>query len=202
MKRVVLLLMLGIFAVAAIAAVPYYHQVQETARRREAGAAYAHKMGYDRPLAFDTKTEAILDGADRVETFRLQGGDEDYDASEQAMLSQPHPLYLEDHIVIRVGPTQNRAFAGALHAALAQGTSEPDGAQCFEPGVGFRAWKGNFHTDICICFTCQGVEVTTEDAKHKILYQSLTTLGASRPALLALSKQAFPQDKTLAAVSE
>ena len=98
------------------------------------------------------------------------------------------------------GPTQGRAFAGSLRAALVQGTSAPDGAQCFEPGIGFRAWKGQAHTDICVCFTCQGVEIVTKNAKQTVLHQSLTELGASRPALLVLSKQAFPQDKQLAAL--
>lgn len=202
MKRIVLLLTLMIFCAAAIAAVPYYRRAQETARRREAYSVYAHKMGYDKPLALDAKTTAILDGADRVETFRLQGGDEDETAAEMTALHGPHPQYLDEYTVIGNGPTQGRAFAKALQTALVQGTSAPDGAQCFMPGVGFRAWKGQAHTDICVCFTCQSVEIVTQDAKQTVLYRSLTELGASRPALLALSRQAFPQDKQLAAVPD
>jgi|GEM_PF-2215564 len=203
MKRVVLLLTLTIFGAAAISvAVPYYHRAQETARWQASYKAYAHKMGYDKPLAMDAQTTAILDGADRVETFRLQGGDEDENVSGKLAAAYASPKYLEDHFVIGNGVAQGRTFAGALHAALVQGNSEPDNAQCFMPGVGFRAWKGAAHTDICVCFTCQGVEVVTRDAKQTVLYQSLTLLGASRPALLTLSRQAFPQDKQLAAVPD
>ena len=198
MKRVVLLLVL-LAACAAAVTIPYFLKAREAAQRY---AAYKQKMGYDKPLALDRTTQAILANADRVETFRLQGGDEDEDVSQQAALAKAYasPQYLDDYFVLGKGPTQGRAFAGSLRAALAQGTAAPDFAQCFMPGVGFRAWKGRAHTDICVCFTCQGVQIVTQDAKQKVLHQSLTELGASRPALLALSKRAFPQDKQLAAV--
>ncbi len=203
MKRTVTVVSLIIFCLlAAIAAAPYCRQAQETARRDAAYTAYKHKMGYDKPLALGPETCAVLDGADRVETFHLQGGDEDENAGQQAALQKAYdsPRYLGDYLILGDGPVQGKPFGAALHAALAQGTSAPDSAQCFMPGVGFRAWKGQAHTDVCVCFTCSGVEVTTKDAKHTLGYHSLTILGASRPALLALSRQAFPQDKQLAAV--
>lgn len=196
MKRIVLLLSLLVVCAAAVA-FPYALRMQEAARRQE---AYSRMLAGSPPLVLDAKTTAILNGADRVETFRLQGGDEDLDASKTLAAAYAAPRYVEDHFVIGNGATQGRAFAGALRAALAQGTSAPDFAQCFMPGVGFRAWRGKAHTDICVCFTCQGVEIITKDAKQTVLHQSLTELGASRPALLALSKQAFPQDKQLAAL--
>ena len=183
-------------AVCAAAAAPHYLKAREAARRQEAHV----RMLASKPLVLDADTKAILDSADRVETFRLQGSDEDEDAFGHSAAAYAAPQYLEDHLVICRRPTQGRAFAGALQAALVQGTSEPDAAQCFEPGLGFRAWQGKAHTDICVCFTCQGVEIVTKDAKQAVLHQSLTELGASRPALLALSKQAFPQDKALAAL--
>ncbi|MGI4790729.1 MAG: hypothetical protein ACRYFS_18010 [Janthinobacterium lividum] len=198
MKRIVILLSLVIFCTVAICyAVPYYRRAQESKMRQ---TAYAHRFGVNKPLVLDAATQAILAGADRVETFRLQGGGEHENASDMTTLSGLHPLFLEDHAVIRVGSAQGQVFASALRAALAQAGSEPDGAQCFEPGVGFRAWKGKAHTDICVCFTCMGIEIITKDAKHSVLHQSLTVLGTSRPALLALSQQAFPQDSELAAL--
>ena len=197
MKRTLLLLILVVCAASAFA-VPHYFKVREAAKRHQ---AYVRMLA-SKPLVLDAKTEAILDNADHVETFRLQGGDEDEDVSERAALAKAYasPQYLEDHFVIGRGATQGHAFAGALRAALVQGTSEPDFFQCFMPGIGFRVWQGKMHTDVCICFTCQGIEIVTKDAKQTVLHQSLTELGASRLALLALSKQAFPQDKQLAAV--
>ena len=195
MKRTLLLLILVVCAASAFA-VPHYLRAREAAKRQE---AYVRMLA-SRPLVLDAKTEAILNNADRVETFLLQGSDEDEDASGKLAAAYASPHYLEDRLVVSTGPTQGRAFAGLLRAALVQGTSEPDIAQCFMPGVGFRVWKGQAHTDISVCFTCQGIEIVTKDAKQTVLHQSLTELGASRPALLALSKQAFPQDKQLAAV--
>lgn len=196
MKRIVLLLVLLAACTAAVFVIPYALKAREAARRQE---AYARMLAGSPPLVLDVATTAILNGADRVETFRLQGGDEDEDASG-TLAVYASPRYVEDHLVIGNGRQQGRAFAGALRAALVQGTSAPDFMQCFMPGVGFRAWKGKAHTDISVCFTCQGIEIVTKDAKQKVLHQSLTELGASRPALLALSRQAFPQDKQLAAL--
>lgn len=155
MKRTIFLLILLVVCAAAVFAAPYYLKARETTRRHE---AYVQMLANSKPLVLDAKTQAILAGADRVETFRLQGGDEDEDASGTQSAAYASPQYLEDHLVIDKGPIQGRAFAGALQAALVQGTSEPDYFQCFMPGVGFRAWQGKRHTDICICFTCQGVE--------------------------------------------
>ncbi len=161
-------------------------------------------LANSKPLVLDAATQAILAGADRVETFRLADfhEEEDLTPQEQNILSGAHTLSLDNHAVLRTGPTQGRVFASALGSALAQADSGQGAGipSCFDPGVGFRVWQGKSHTDICVCFYCAAVEIITEDAKHKVLYHFQTGLRDSRPAFLALSKQAFPQDRHLAAL--
>lgn len=203
MKRTIPLLVLLVVCTAAVLA-PYYLKAREAARRRE---AYAQMLANSTPLVLDAKTTAILSGADRVETFRLAGGgDEDYTKEEQATISGPNTRYFENYPVLQVGSVQGRAFAGALNKALLQVSSEANGSQCYEPGIGFRVWKGASHRDICICFHCGGLEVlphgSVRDDAHQNPYYLPTSLGQSRPVLLALSKQAFPQDKALAALPD
>ncbi len=211
MKRTVILLSLAIFGLAAVCygltrAVTLTRVVMEQHKRTMALEAM---LANSKPLVVDTSTQAILAGADRVETFRLADfhEEEDLTPEEQTILSGAHTLSLDNHTVLRTGPTQGRAFASALGNALAQADSGQAVAgqkglmpSCFDPGVAFRVWQGKAHTDICVCFYCSGVEIITEDANHKVLYQNETGLRYSRPAFLALSKQAFPQDRHLAAL--
>ena len=158
-------------------------------------------------LVLDAMTKSILAGADRVETFRLvEDADSDPTPAQlaeiQAATTGPHVKTLDDYTVLRTGPPQGKAFAEALQGALAQAEAEQDGAQCFSPGVGFRVWKGLAHVDLCVCFHCSGVEITTTNAGHKAAQPLRYNLGRSRAAFLALSRQAFPQDAALAAVKD
>lgn len=204
MKTVLIALSLVILCLAVMYGVPQYQRSREAARRQR--AMQQGRLIEDRtPLVLDAKTQAILDSADRVETFRLAGGgDEDYTKQEQAAIGGPHPQYLDHYPIMDVGQVQGKAFAASLKKALSQGTGVEDDLQCFEPGVGFRVWKGASHTDMCICFYCSGIQITTPDTSPKSLrqnpYYQRIMLGEARPALLALSKQAFPQDTNLAAL--
>lgn len=202
MKRTLLAVCLVVFCLAAVAAAPCYLKAREAARRQEYRDEAARN---EMPLVLDAKTQAILAGADRVETFRLAGGgDEDYTKGEQVAISGPNAQYFENYPVLQVGSVQGKAFAGVLNKALSQASNEANGSQCYEPGIGFRVWKGAAHRDICVCFHCGGLEVlphgSVRDDAHQNPYHLPTSLGQSRPALLALSRQAFPQDEALAAL--
>lgn len=114
MKRIVVLLGCGLVCIGTVLyAAPRYVAARKTADRN---AAYARmRADNSNPLVLDTATRAILANADRVETFRLQGGDEDEDVSERAALAKAYasPQYLEDHFVIGRGPIQGRICRGA-----------------------------------------------------------------------------------------
>jgi len=145
--------------------VPQYQRSREAARRQR-GIQQEWPIAERTPLILDTKTQAILDGADRVETFRLADEDED---ESRASVPAPPAQYFENYPVRRVGPPQGKAFAEALSKALSQASSEPNGVQCYEPGIGFRVWKGAAHRDICICFHCAALEVLPKEAVCEIV---------------------------------
>lgn len=210
MKRVVLLLGFGIICIGAVFyAAPRYVAARKTADRN---AAYARTLAENGPLVLDRTTQAILENADRVETFRLADfhEGENRSAEEQAILDGPHVQALDDYTVLHIGSPQGSEFAAALRAAVSEiplpigrdGLVYGGVPSCFDPGIGFRVWKGKAHVDLCVCFYCTGIQIITTDAHGKQLVQMTTTLGASRPAFLALSKQAFPQDKQLAALPD
>ncbi len=188
---------------AAVYGVPRYRMARETARRQQFIEQAAKN---EIPLVLDAKTQAILSGADRVETFRLVDDDEDEDDP-----GAPTPLsparFIDQHQVLRVGPVQSKAFAEIVRSALAKTPSliGEDGLMsetpsCFEPGFAFRAWKGKASMEMCVCFHCGGVQIVTHDPRSKLSQSMITPLGSSRPLWLALSKQAFPHDTRLAAL--
>ncbi len=209
MKRVVLLLGFGLVCMG----VTYYAAPRYVAARKTAdqNAAYARMLAENGPLVLDRATQAVLANADRVETFRLRNPNEDYDEQDMPKLIGPHVRLLDQCEVMRVGPSEHRAVAAALQAALSKVPSPvqkngqfslaPVGSpNDFGADIGFRVWKGKAHVDVCVGLYTNFVEITTEDAYSKPLAQTTASLGASRPAFIALSKQAFPQDKTLAAL--
>ncbi len=207
MKRIAIFLGLAVFCLAAAGYRPMLVAVE---RHRRHDLMLADERNA-RPLVLNATTTAILAGADRVETFRLADfhEGEEYTPAERAALDGGHMGSLDDHMILRTGAPQGKAFATALHAALSQ-TPSPIGADglmtlipsCFDPGVGFRVWRGAAHVDLCVCFYCSGVEIVAKDAKHKTVSQQTVTLGRSRAAFLALSRRAFPQDAALAAVKD
>lgn len=204
MKRTLLAVsLLAVFCLAAVFGLPRYQRVREAARRQQCVDEAARN---EIPLALDAKTQAILAGADRVETFLLTNPNRDYDEKDVMPLSRPSML-MEQCEVRRTGPTEGRVFAAALLAALSQMPAPEDDAgqttvtpNNFGSDVGFRVWKGKAHTDICLGLYTEFGAVISQNAHGKVFARTLAKLGASRTAFLALSKQAFPQDAPLAAL--
>jgi len=203
MKSALIVLSLVILCLAVVYGVPQYRLNRENARR-------AFNAANSLPLVLDAKTQAILDGADRVETFRLVDfhEEENYTELERSAAFNSHEQPLDDHQVLRTGPPQGKAFAAALREAVSEapafigkdgkGSGTPS---CFDPGVGFRVWNGQAHVDLCVCFYCTAIEIDTKDPTRRFKQSLMANLGLSRPAFLALSKEAFPQDARLAALN-
>ena len=195
MKRTVVLL---VFAVLVIGIAGYGLPRAAVWRERSLRQHQQEKrLFFLGPLVLDATTKAVLAGADHVETFRLAGGDYDEaissaPAENKEMANRPLPS-LDDYTVLRKGAPRDKAFAADLSAALAKSKRLSMMTQCFDPIVGFRVWKGQAHTDLCVCFLCSGVEIVTENSRHKEIFHQRAELGESRPAFLALARQAFPQ---------
>ena len=197
MKRPAIIATLVILCVAAFS-YPFARMAWERHTREQARRSM---MMQTTPFVPDPVTQSILSNPDRVETFRLDDfhEGENRTAAEYAEMSKPHEQ-LENHTVMHKGLPQGAAFAAAIGVALRQTRSPGNYYSCFDPGVGYRVWKGQAHTDLCVCFYCEGIELITQDAHHKEITKTMISLGAARPAFLALSQQAFPQDKALAAL--
>ena len=194
-RRLVMVSIVILCLAAAYYGAPRGELAWETAQRQSHYNAYFAS----RPLlVLDAKTQAILSGADRVETFRLEDDDEDEDEPDYAASQGPHAQFLDGHRVLHVGPEQGRTFAAALSAMLAQAPAPPNGGVPgdFMPGVGFRVWKGDAHVDVCASPVSNELQLSAKDAHHKLLQQTMTTLGLSRPAFFTLSEQAFPNDSS------
>ena len=139
--------------------------------------------------------------------LRLMNPNEDYDETYAPHPPKPPVQHLEYCQVLQVGPPQGPAFAHALRVALskmpspggilAEGSAPtpPDG---FGSDVGFRVWKVKARTNIYLGFYSNGGQIVSRDAHNKLRMQTESVLDASRPAFLALSRQAFPQDAALA----
>ncbi len=203
MKRVVLLLGFGLVCIGAV----YYAAPRYVAARKTAdqNAGYARMLMGNGPLVLDSATQAIFVNADRVETFRLVDPNADSDESSMPVSSWPRGQFMGGCQVMHVGPAEGRDFAAALQMALARMPSPGDMTGQSVPGpndsgsdVGFRVWRGKAHADIYVGLNTGYGEIISEDAHHKPLMRTAGYMGGSRPALLALSRQAFPQDTSLA----
>ena len=192
MKRVLVLLIFAALTVGAVGyGLPRAALWREHRLREQLRDARPFPTG---PLVLDAATKAILAGADRVETFRLVDfhEEENSTAAERDVVSGDHVATLDDHLIVRTGAPQGKAFAADLSRAVSTLKSPSFMSQCFDPGVGFRVWKGQAHTDLCVCFYCSGIEIITKDARHKEVFHQRAELGTSRAAFLARARQAFP----------
>lgn len=156
------------------------------------------------PLVLDKVTQAIFTRADRVETFRLVNPNADSDEKSMPVSSWPPGKMMEGCQVMHIGPAEGPTFAAALQAALSQMPDDTQkqsatGPNDFGSDVGFRVWQGKAHADVYASFNTGDGEVISEDARHKSLMRVAGKMGGSRPALLVLSRKAFPQDTALPA---
>lgn len=153
----------------------------------------------EKKLSLDAATSAIFTQATRVDTFRLADFHEQVRSpkDDQIIDSRKYGT-VGNYTVLSVGRPQDGAFAGRLSQALATANDPSTSfiSSCFDPGVGFRVWHGHEHADLFLCFTCSGLEITTQARAGGIR----ADLGAARAPLLALSKEVFPQDTTLQAI--
>ena len=141
------------------------------------------------------KTVSILQGATRVETFRLIDGP--YDDYAKAGTSGNE---ITDYPIISQGQIVGRAFA----ANLAQAVLDPrtyasmNDVSCeINPGVAFRAWRGRECVEVILCYHCHQMLVTTKDAQGHMTHSAYTEFYLNKPAFLALAKEAFPGDKEI-----
>jgi len=156
-------------------------------------ALYLHEAN---TVRLDAVTDDVLTNADKVEALRLS-----YYAGSAVDLSDEKGLYdtLSGYVLRRPAHVVNTNFAPRLLSALRSLPDPKDQTlvSCFDPGVGFRVWHGGEWTEMFICFRCQGIEISTTNAEGKKSGSVYMDLGAARKPLLAMSREAFLEDKVL-----
>ena len=141
------------------------------------------------------RTLSILNGATRVETFRLddsRDGDQVKDGTTGQEIAD-YPLTFQ-------GQTLGPPFAAKLSRAVRDPRTYvgPNDVTCLiNPGVAFRAWRGRECVEVIICYHCQQMLVTRKDTQGRSVHTVYTEFGSMRAEVLALAKEAFPGDKAV-----
>lgn len=139
-------------------------------------------------------TVAVLEGATKVEVFRIKSNRTDAESQSAAKTIGGYPVTAQ-------GKDQGQAFARKLaDVLLDEKTYSKSFAKCYEPGVAFRVWKGEEHVDVVICFMCSNfycgppVNQASENASF--------SGSVNRPRLVQLAKEGLPGDKTIQELSD
>ena len=142
---------------------------------------------------FGDKVISIVDGATRVEVFRLK----------DHLLSNYYPLAKHKEAIDYAGKPQGKEFASRLSDVLLKPTTY--GIQnwaCFSPGVAFRLWRNKQSATVLICFHCNNLLLLDDAAKasdKKGYTQGISSEG--RAALVQLVKEVLPDDAVIQSLS-
>jgi hypothetical protein len=142
----------------------------------------------------DRRTTTILSGATKVEVFRVAGKEPPTEASSGE-------LRIGGFRVLSQGKDQGRVFADRLAAVLSQWkTYSFTYAKCYWPGVAFRVWKGEEIVDILICFKCDNLYCGPPTMSARVT--ASFSESPNRARLVALAKEAFPDDQEIQGLTE
>lgn len=141
------------------------------------------------------RTIFLLNGATRVETFRLDDS-RDGDPAKADTTGQE----IVDYPLSYRGHTLGPKFAAELSRAVQDPRAYvgPNDVTCLiNPGVAFRAWQGRECVEVIVCYHCQQMLVTTRDTQGRAVHTAYTEFGSMRAEFLALAKKAFPGGKKI-----
>jgi len=133
---------------------------------------------------------SILRDADRVEVFRVS----------PKWAENPGPDAIGGYPITAVGKEQGPEFAARLGKVLRSWGVGNSSKKCaFEPGVAFRVWRGDRAVEVLVCFKCDDLwpHVVGESGT---LDREWLEFDAVRADLLALAKEAFPDDPAIQAL--
>lgn len=137
----------------------------------------------------------LLDGATRVETFRVTISQEK---------QSPSSARIEGTVITAIGPILDQTAAGQISAVLRDPKpyvvySQP--TCLMMPVVVFRVWKGKSYVDVVICFHCGQIVVRGyDDGGNRISEMGGLMIKEEVHTFSALAKQAFPQDAVIQAL--
>lgn len=137
----------------------------------------------------EAKARQILSEADRVETFRIDGA--------HKMAKRLIKERLAGFPIISSGPVESKEFAQSFFAVMSDEHTYDDDApkMCFDPGVAFRAVKGEDSVLVLVCLHCSRVQVLRVQGEQGAPIHDVTAAG--KRAFLKLALRAFPEDAEL-----
>jgi hypothetical protein len=129
--------------------------------------------------------EAILRNARRVEVFRV-GSEPASDATAKTIGGFP---------ILAVGKEQGVDYAARLSKVLRSDGVTQNQKKCgLEPGVAFRLWSGDQAVEVLVCFKCDVLWPHVMGSRVENPHFEWQDFDPIRPELLALTKEAFPDD--------
>jgi hypothetical protein len=146
---------------------------------------------------YGEKTIAILQGAKRVEVFRL--APRDYQAPEKAKPEEADQRFGGYKVTAR-GEDQGEDFATRAATALLDGRNfELDRAKAckFDPGVGLRFWKGDEAAELLLCYSFSSLQVVAPDPRAQGVQIPMADFGPGREAFVKLAREALPKDEEI-----
>lgn len=101
------------------------------------------------------------------------------------------------HFPVNAQVKGTASLLSRLRSTLSQGTYGGSNSLCeFEPGVGFRLTSAEGVAELMVCFRCDEAELRVGALSTRLSTARL------RGALIALAREAFPDDAVLADLSE
>jgi hypothetical protein len=133
---------------------------------------------------------SILRNGDRVEVFRV--------SPKRVEVGAPGTI--SGYPILAVGKEQGPDFAARLGKVLRSWSVARSSKKCgLLPGVAFRVWAGDQALEVLVCFKCDDLwpHVVGEPGEP---HGETLAFDPVRADLLALAKEAFPDDSKIQAL--
>jgi hypothetical protein len=191
-----------------------FHEVQNQLwsgdDRRDARDAYLSteraRAILDRRLrqVFGARGISILRGAAKVETFRIADtADIDYGFGRHKDV-RSNLGRIEGYTITANGKLMDRAFAERLAACLLRPDRYFFSLDCLpDPGVAFRASRGEESVTLVICYECDHLKVYVRDGWGRIVHTGSSYFVSPFPGpdvMTELAREAFPEDPEIQAM--
>jgi hypothetical protein len=136
---------------------------------------------------------SIIHDATRVEVFRVE--------AEPA--PNPSGKTIGGFAILATGKEQGADFAARLSQVLLSGGVTQNQKKCgLHPGVAYRLWSGERAVEVLVCFECDVLwphVVGKHVEQPRLEWQDFDPV---RPELVALTKEAFPDDLEIQSLSD
>ncbi len=137
--------------------------------------------------------DSIIREADRVEVFRV-GSEPAASGAGEAIGGYP---------ILATGKELGADFAARLSKVLRGGGVTRNQKKCgLEPGVAYRLWSGDRAVEVLVCFNCDVLWPHVVGSQAAAPHHEWQDFDPARAELLALTKEAFPDDAEVQGLPE